>query len=303
MEHTGIHRDAILIINTQSRRGQQLYERAKHEIIRRGITLSESYPVRDASRIPAVVTEAAAKGHCFIIVGGGDGTISAAASSLAQRDAVLGLLPMGTANNFARANRIPLDLTAAIDVLLSGRAARVDLSRVDDRTCFTNAVSIGITSAIHRGSPDQLKRHLGRVGYLLAAARQLAACKPFECRLLLDGTLVEMTALDVRIANGPFQGGLSVVGDASVNSGDLAVRVITARSQWDLGRVWLGTGMGRTDNPALVQTFRAREIEVFATPQQHVSVDGEGMTRTPARVCVAPAALRLMVPAFGRESS
>jgi YegS/Rv2252/BmrU family lipid kinase len=202
---------------------------------------------------------------------------------------------MGTANNFARANGIPFDLTAAIEVLSSGRIARVDLGKVDE-ICFTNAVSIGITSIIHRGSPDSLKRHLGRAGYLLSAARQLAACEPFQCRLLLDGNPVELTALDVRIANGPFQGGLRVVREAGVDTGDLTVRVIKAQSKWDLGRVWMRTAIGQRDNPALVETFRAHEIEISARPGQQVSVDGEIVTQTPVRICVVPAALRLMVP-------
>jgi YegS/Rv2252/BmrU family lipid kinase len=296
VEHTGNHRDAILIVNTQSRRGQQLYGQAKHEIIRRGIKLSESYPVRDASRIPAVVAEAIAQGHRFIILGGGDGTVSSSVSSLAHRDVVLGLLPMGTANNFARANGIPLDLEAAVEALVSGNVVRVDLGRVD-QTYFTNAVSIGITSAIHRGSPDPLKRHLGRVGYMLAAAKQLAACKPFTCRLVLDGTRVETSALDVRIANGQFQGGLRVVTEASVSSGDLVVRVIKAGSKWNLGRVWLRAGLGKADDPALVQTVEAHEIEVETRPRQHVSVDGEVVAQTPVRVCAVPAALSLVVPA------
>jgi YegS/Rv2252/BmrU family lipid kinase len=298
---TGNHRDAVLIVNTQSRRGRQLYAEAKHAILRRGIKLAESYPVHDASRIPAVVAEAVAKGHRFIVIGGGDGTVSSAVSSLAdcdgaERDVVLGLLPMGTANNFARANRIPLDLEAAIEVIASGRVARVDLGRVD-RTCFTNAVTIGVTGAIHRASPHGLKRRLGRLGYLLAAARQAAAFKPFACRLVLDGTVVEIDALDVRIANGPFQGGVRVVRELSVDSGDLAVRVIAARSAWDLGRVWMRSWMGRSDDPALVRMFRAREVEISAAPGQHVSVDGEVVTRTPVRIAVVPGVLRLMVPA------
>jgi YegS/Rv2252/BmrU family lipid kinase len=295
VEQARIRRDAVLIVNTQSRRGQRLYATAKQDIARRGIRLAESYPVRDASRLPAVVAEAVAQGYRFLIVGGGDGTVSSAVSSLAHQDVVLGLLPLGTANNFARANGIPLDLAAAIEVLASGKVVQVDLGQVD-QTSFTNAVSIGITSAIHRGSRDQVKRRLGRVGYLLAAARQLAACQPFECRLLLDDTPVTLSALDVRIANGPFQGGVRVVEEASLDSGDLVVRVIKAGSRWNLGRVWLSAGMGQGNNPARVQTFRAKTIEISAEPRQHVSVDGEVVTQTPVRVRVVPGALRLMVP-------
>jgi YegS/Rv2252/BmrU family lipid kinase len=290
--------DAVLIVNTQSRRGERLYAKAKREIARRGIGLSESYPVRDASRIPAVVAEAVGQGHRFIVVGGGDGTVSSAVASLADRDVMLGLLPMGTANNFARANGIPLDLAGAVEVLATGRIAEVDLGRVE-QTVFTNAVSVGITSAVHRGSPDGLKRHFGRIGYMLAASRQFASFRPFRCRLVLDGAPVETEAIDIRIANGPFQGGLRVMKEAEVDSGDLAIRVIKARSPWALARVWTAAGMGRMADPNLVATYRAREIEIAAATPQDVSVDGEVVTRTPVRIRVDPGALRLLVPGSG----
>jgi diacylglycerol kinase family enzyme len=212
---------------------------------------------------------------------------------------VLGLIPMGTANNFARANRIPIELSDAVEVLASGRAAHVDLGRID-RTFFTNAVSIGLSSAVHRGSPDPLKRYLGRIGYLLTAVRKIAAYRPFQCRLELDGTPVETLAYDVRIANGPFQGGLRAVDSADVESGDLVVRVIRGPSKWNLGRVWARIGTHGMSDPAAEQTFRARTIAISATPQQNVSVDGEVLTQTPVEVAVAPGALQMMVPGPSR---
>jgi len=287
--------EAALVVNTQSRRGQRLYGKAKSELARRGIPVRDSFPVRDASRLSAVVQEVLAQGYRFMIVGGGDGTVSSVASVLADRNIRLGLLPMGTANNFARANRIPLALSAAVEVLASGREASVDLGRIDG-VCFTNAVSVGISSAVHRGSPDPLKRHFGRVGYLMAAAREVAAFRGFACRLRLDGVLHETAALDVRIANGPFQGGLRVVEGAGVESGDLAVRVIKGPSKWAYAGAWARFATGRRADPGAIETFRARDIEIDTDPPQFVSVDGEVMRRTPARVTIVPAALRLMVP-------
>jgi YegS/Rv2252/BmrU family lipid kinase len=295
MHPTRPDRDAVLIVNTQSRQGQMLYSEAKSELGRKGIRLTATYPVRDASRLASVVTEAVQDGHRFLIVGGGDGSISSVARIFAGQDLVLGLLPMGTANNFARANGIPLDLSAAVEVLASGRIARVDLGRIEE-TYFTNAVSIGITSAVHRGSPDPLKRYLGRIGYLVTAVRTVATSQPFECTLVLDGTPVELLAYDVRVANGPFQGGLCSVDAARVDSGDLAVRVIKGPSRLNIGRVWARIGMRRPPDPATVQIFRASTVEITTTPQQYVSVDGEVLTRTPTRISVAPGALQVVVP-------
>ena len=292
--------EATLVVNTQSRRGLALYSRAKQELERQGVAFAEAYPVRDASRIAAVVEEAIGRGRRFIIVGGGDGTVSSIASLFAGKDIVLGLLPLGTANNFARGNRIPLDLAGAVRVMSEGRMRQVDLGRVDfghgGGNVFTNAVSIGLSSAIHRGSPDPLKRAFGRAGYLMVALGQVRSSRPFEVRLELDGRTEHIQALDIRIANGPYHGGFPALPEASLDSGDLVVRVIKGPSPWALGQVWMRIVLGRPIDPSLVRIFRARRIEITADPAQFVSVDGEVVTRTPARISVMPGALRLMVP-------
>ena len=248
--------EATLVVNTQSRRGLALYGRAKQELERQGVTVAEAYPVRDASRIAAVVEEAIGRGRRFIIVGGGDGTISSIASLFAGKDIVLGLLPLGTANNFARGNGIPLDLTgrsgccprAAWDRSISagsisGERSSGEWSSIQAesgqaepgrRNAFTNAVSIGLSSAIHRGSPDPLKRAFGRAGYFMVALGRMRSSRPFEASWSWTGG-EHVQALDIRIANGPFHGGFPALPEASLDSGDLVVRVIPGRrpGHWD----------------------------------------------------------------------
>lgn len=289
-------RKAALVVNTQSRRGQRLYDPAKQELKRHGIDLAEAYPVRDASRITAVIDEVIAKGFRFVIVGGGDGTISSVMSSFAKQDVCLGLLPMGTANNFARANGIPLDLESAAAMMASGRIAEVDLGQVDGQY-FTNAVSIGLTSAIHRGSPDTIKRYLGRIGYFMIAAQRFAQHHSFQGELDVDGRIVQLDALDIRIANGPFQGGIRVLDEADVESGDLIVRVVKGPTKWALGRAWKNAALRRPNDPQTIEILRGRKIGISATPLQYVSVDGEVVTQTPVQVSIVPKALQIVVPA------
>jgi YegS/Rv2252/BmrU family lipid kinase len=289
------NREAVLVVNTQSRRGRRFYAPAKKELQRQGVRLAAAYPIRDASRIMAVVDEVAAKGCRFIIIGGGDGTVSSVMSSFAAKDVCLGLLPMGTANNFARANGIPLDLKSAAKVIARGSIAHVDLGQVDGRY-FTNAVSIGLTSAIHRNSPDMIKRLLGRVGYLLVGALRFARHQAFRCRMRIDEETVEVDALDLRVVNGPFQGGIRIVDEASVQSGDLLVRIIKGPGKWALGRAWGHLVLGVRDDPLSIPTIRGRQIDISATPPQYVSVDGEVVTQTPVRISIAPGALQIIVP-------
>src|SRR3546814_3371184 len=105
----------------------------------------------------------------MVIVGGGDGSISGAVDSFIGCDCVFALLPLGTANSFARTLGIPVDLDGAIDVIATGRRARIDLGAIDG-DYFANVAAIGMPSLIGSTIPNGLKRVLGRAGYVIWAA-------------------------------------------------------------------------------------------------------------------------------------
>lgn len=123
---------AVLIVNTYSRRGERLFFRAIDQLTAQGITIAAAYPVRDPVRLPEVINEAISRGHQLVVVGGGDGTISSIVDSFAYQDVVLGLLPLGTGNSFARTLGIPLSLEGAVDVIAHGKVADVDLGKVGE---------------------------------------------------------------------------------------------------------------------------------------------------------------------------
>lgn len=288
---------AALIVNTKSRRGQMLYKQAKHRLEERGITLAAAYPVRDPARLPAVVAQCAQDGHALVIVGGGDGSISAVADSFANKPVVLGLLPLGTANSFARSLGLPLDLAGAIDAIVDGKVVDVDLGRIDGHH-FANAAAIGIQPAIARAVPHKLKKIAGRVGYLLVAAAILTRLKPFRCVVTFDdGRRFEYPeALEVRIANGGYKGGMLVAREADVESGDLVVHVVKGRSVTRLAKVWMQVTTGIAPSLEHLVALRGTRFTVETDPSHYVSIDGEAVTKTPIEVGVARQALRIMVP-------
>ena len=118
------------------------------------------------------VEQALAARPALLIVGSGDGTVSQIAGRMAYRDTVLGFLPFGTTNNFARSLGIPPGLDAAVDVIVNGKVADVDLGRAGSRY-FANVAGIGLSADVAASVSPWLKRRLGRTAYLLAGIRKL----------------------------------------------------------------------------------------------------------------------------------
>ena len=157
-------RHAVLVVNTRSRHGAHAYSEAKRLLVEAGIALDAAYPVRNAERLHEIVQEEIAKGRKFIILGGGDGTISSVVDHFAYTSVVFGVLPLGTANSFARTLGIPLDLAGAIDVLVNGKVANIDLAKINE-DYFANGSSIGMPAIVGQATPHSLKKWLGRGAY------------------------------------------------------------------------------------------------------------------------------------------
>jgi diacylglycerol kinase (ATP) len=92
------NRHAVLVVNTRSRYGEHAYSEAKRLLAEAGMILDAAYPVRHAERLHEIVREEIAKGRKFIILGGGDGTISSVVDHFAYTSVVFGVLPLGTAH-------------------------------------------------------------------------------------------------------------------------------------------------------------------------------------------------------------
>lgn len=294
-------RRAVLVVNTRSRRGARAYSEAKRRLSEAGMTLDAAYPVRHAERLPEIVREEIAKGRKFIIIGGGDGTISSVVDHFAYTSVVFGVLPLGTANSFARTLGIPLDLPSAIDVLVNGRVTDVDLGKIND-DYFANGSSIGMPAIVGRATPHTLKKWLGRGAYVLVAAIKFARYGPFRCIFTIDGQQTSFEALDIRIANGGYQGGVLVAREAIPHGGEIVVHIIKGPSKWALAKEWARLALGVPFGTAELEILRAPELKIDAVPRQHVAVDGEVITQTPIRVSVAREALLLMVPTEYRKS-
>jgi diacylglycerol kinase (ATP) len=295
----GAPRRAALITNVGSRHGGALFRRAMAVLGECGLDVCHPCRLTRADDLPRQIESALAQGIRLIIIGGGDGTLNAAVNLLAGHDVVLGVLPLGTANDFARAVGIPLTLEAACRTVVQGRVARVDLGRVNDRY-FLSTVSIGFTAHAARRVLPWAKRYLGRGGYLLASARAFLGYRGFHARVHLDGRPLAYDALELVIGNGRFHsGGHLLAPDASLHSGRLVCYAFEGLSRWQLLKMALIVYRGRHIYHRQAHFATAGEIQIEAEPSQPVLVDGDRRGRTPVRATVIPGGLAVVAPATG----
>src|ERR671917_942739 len=145
-ERTNFRR-AALVVNTRSRVGEPAFGLALDHLIAYGIPMGTVYPMRDPARLADTVRKALLEGHDLVILGGGDGAVSTVVDLLANSDATLGLLPLGTANDFARTLGIPFDLEAACNVIAHGKVAHADLGLAGSNY-YVNVASVGLGTEV-----------------------------------------------------------------------------------------------------------------------------------------------------------
>jgi len=209
-----------------------------------------------------------------VIVAGGDGSIGSAAEAAKLSGAPLGVVPVGTANDFARALGLPEDTGEAIELAATGeRKTRLDLGRVNRRP-FVNAASTGLSPVAARKA-DGLKAWLGPLSYTVGALRAGLFAHPVHARVTVDGA----SAFDGRAwqvivgVTGAFGGGAGV--DADPADGRLDVVAIEARSRVRLIAYGYGLRAGRVEEHAGVTTASGERIEVETDAEAGFNVDGE----------------------------
>ena len=199
------------MVNARSRRGQLLFDAACAGLQARGFEITASHAVRRPRDLGKVLARLIADGHDLIAVGGGDGTLAGAAGKLARKPIVMAILPLGTANSFARTLGIAPELEPALDVIADGDLARADVVRIGDGY-FINSATIGVPGQIAEDIPSGLKKWFGRIGYLAYGCYKFLTMQAFEATISVAGQAdVVEQVVEIRIGNGPFVGGLRVI--------------------------------------------------------------------------------------------
>lgn len=248
----------------------------------------------DAQRL---VNEALAAGYPTLIAGGGDGTLRdvAEAMALAKTQASLALLPLGTANDFARAAGVALEPQAAL-ALLDEPARPIDLGEVDGQV-FLNMATGGFGSNVTANTSEELKRVLGGAAYFLTGLTRFAEVRSSFGRFAGPDFDWEGEFLALGIGNGRQAGGGHVLcPQAQVNDGLLDVCIVPAATDvvGTLGTLLSG---GINGLQSVAVSARVPWLEVEAPEGLDLNLDGEPMESRQLRFVALPAALRVHLPA------
>lgn len=239
--------------------------------------------------------EAAAAGEIAVSFGG-DGMAGAVAHALRDTGGVMGVLPGGRGNDFARKLGIPSDPVEACRVLAEGGERTVDVAEVDGRT-FLGIASYGFDSTC-QDLANETKVVQGQLVYLYSALRTLAAWKPTRLTFQPAGE-AERAVHGYAVAacnSGVFGGGMALAPDADLEDGllDVVVTSDTPKRKYVLGlfKVFKGTHL---DEPG-IELFRTRELRVDAERPFRIYADGDPIGETPATIRAVPGALTVLAP-------
>ncbi|HEU0045021.1 diacylglycerol/lipid kinase family protein [Sphingomonas sp.] len=287
-------RSAALVVNARSRSGQAQFEEVCGLLDRLPFPV-DAHAVEDPDQLDDVLAGVLAKDPDLVILGGGDGTISGLVDQLVGKDLVLGVLPFGTANSFARSLGIPLDLPGAVDVLATGAPRRIDLGMIDD-DYYANCAAMGLSPQIAQTVPHGLKRYFGRAGYLAWAAVQFARFRPFTLIVEDEGKRYEMKVVEVRISNGPYHGGTELVDAAEIDSGQIVVQAVKGHVKRRLVRNWAASILRLDARHDDVVDFTGKRLRIETRPPLPISIDGEVLARTPVTARIAAGVIEVMAP-------
>ena len=287
-------RSAAMIINTKSRTGQAQFKTACQAMD--GLPFPvDAHAVPHPDKLEQAVRDALSKKPDLVILGGGDGTISGLVDLLVGQDVILGVLPLGTANSFARTLGIPLDIAGAVDVLRTGAPRRIDLGMIDG-DYFANCAALGISPQIAKTIPHGLEKVLGKIGYLGWAAWQFASFKPFTLIVGEGENAVRLRVVEVRISNGPYHGGTELVDAAAVDSGEIVVQAVVGRARSRLVKNWAASFFRLEARHEDTRDFHGKSLRIATEPRMPISIDGEVLAKTPVTAKVAAGIIQVMAP-------
>jgi YegS/Rv2252/BmrU family lipid kinase len=284
---------SLLVVNRGARAGDADLEPAL-DILRRDGPV-DVRAVEGTGDVAAQVDAACTPDIDRLVIAGGDGTVNAAVPAAMRRRVPIGILPIGTANDFARTLQVPAHIEAAAAVIVAGHTRRIDVGRVNG-VFFLNAAGLGFSTALKAELSPALKRWWGPLAYPIGVLARWRRHRPFT--VLIEGdTPLRARAIQVTVANGRYYGGgMAAHEEAHIDDGLLDIVILLPRSLWRYALSAASIRRG-TYEKAPVITMRTHFLRLTTRRPRQVATDGEITTATPAEFQVLKGAIDVFAPA------
>ena len=253
----------------------------------------------DATRF---AEDAIQQGQDLIVAAGGDGTLNEVINGIARfADRIrIGLVPLGTGNDFARTLALPAAIEDCIQILITGKTRAIDLVRVtsDQIRYFVNVSAGGFSGTVNEKLTPEIKKTWGPLAYLRSAAAALPELRSYRTTVVLDDDPpLEADLYNAIIANGRFvAGGTEVAPEAAVDDGMLDLILVLQKPMSEIALVITQMLTGKHLESHGIIFRRAKKILIHSTPGMWFNVDGELVGNEPALFEALPHALRFVVP-------
>ena len=246
------------------------------------------------------LAQAAARGpYKVIVAGGGDGTISSVAASVIDSDKILGVLPLGTLNHFARDLRISSDLETAIQTIVAGHTTEIDVAEVNNRI-FLNNSSLGLYPTIVRERVKHQRLGFRKWPAFVWATIQALRRYPFlDVRLRVNGQLLDRTTPFVFVGNNEYAMESFNIGLRDrLDRGVLSIYITHRTSRLKLLGLALRALFGRVRDDKDFLALSSNEVKIETRHKRlRVAFDGEiELMETPLQYRIRTRALRVIVP-------
>jgi YegS/Rv2252/BmrU family lipid kinase len=281
-----------LLINVRSRRGRDQYDTVVAACKAAGLVIDRIHTASDTASLSKVLRDITARSPGLLIVASGDGTISKVVDFLAGSSIQLGVIPLGTTNNFARSLGLPFDVVGAVQRIARNTVRTIDLGKIGD-DYFANVAGIGISAEIAQAVTPGLKHRFGRLAYALTGIKVLFTHKPFLVQVAdKDGELrLHFETHQVIVANGAFHAGKIIASDAALDSRELVIFKLGGASR--LNFIWhmIDFYVGRRRSIRHSAYLMAKDVIIKTNVPQPIELDGEVKASTPTPVKVSPRAI------------
>ena len=289
-----------VIVNASSGTGENraLAERLNELFDRDGL-IPRVALVERGHEIIELARQAALGDADVVVAAGGDGTINSVTSQLLNTKKTLGVLPLGTMNHFAKDLHIPLELEAAVETIIEGHIANVDLGEVNGHV-FVNNSSLGLYPSIVRERERQQRLGAGKwPAYVWAAVAVLRRYPFLDIRLEIDGKALSRRTPFVFIGNNEYEMETLNIGSRScLDAGELSLYVTNRTGRLGLIRLALRALFGGLRQEKDFLALRTKEIWIGTKHKRmRVALDGEvTMMEPPLHYRVLPARLPVLTP-------